>query len=214
MYIPAELTLQIPHATVHSSLVADAWLAWQSMHKSMMWLRQMAQLSTTMSQAQRATAFHCIVSVRPSDAMVSWLPYLLDFELLFSFRNIAARAGLGVLHLGRRSGICHLDVGHDGCEVCGVLRGGFVVFSSELEGAACCAMLISVVRNGCSDLGEKVISQVVIETINKRCLHVKEARYMDGITSLQRRVVIDWHGHPPGFCRLRGGVSATQAGGD
>ena len=60
MYIPTELTLQIPHATVHSSLVADAWLAWQSMHKSMMWLRQMAQLSTTMSQAQRATAFHCI----------------------------------------------------------------------------------------------------------------------------------------------------------
>lgn len=33
-----------------------------------MWLRQMAQLSTTMSQAQRATAFHynLIVSVRPS----------------------------------------------------------------------------------------------------------------------------------------------------
>ena len=112
MYIPAELTLQIPHATVHSSLVADAWLAWQSMHKSMMWLRQMAQLSTTMSQAQRATAFHCIVSVRPSDAMVSWLPYLLDFELLFSFRHITARAGLGILHLGCRSGICHLDVGH------------------------------------------------------------------------------------------------------
>jgi hypothetical protein len=59
VYVPAELTLQIPQATVHSSLVADAWLAWQSMHRSMMWLRQMAQLSTTMSQAQRATAFHC-----------------------------------------------------------------------------------------------------------------------------------------------------------
>jgi hypothetical protein len=53
-------TLQIPQATVHSSEVADAWLAWQSMHRSMMWLRQMAQLSTTMSHAQRATAFHCI----------------------------------------------------------------------------------------------------------------------------------------------------------
>jgi hypothetical protein len=52
------LTLQIPHATVHSSLVVVAWLAWQSMHRSMMWLRQMAQLSTTMSQAQSATAFH------------------------------------------------------------------------------------------------------------------------------------------------------------
>lgn len=52
------LTLQIPQATVHSSLVAEAWLAWQSMQRSMMWLRQMAQLSTTMSHAQSATAFH------------------------------------------------------------------------------------------------------------------------------------------------------------
>lgn len=26
----ARLTLQIPHATVHSSLVAEAWLAWHS----------------------------------------------------------------------------------------------------------------------------------------------------------------------------------------
>lgn len=51
-------TLQIPQATVHSSLVAEAWLAWHSMQRSMMWLRQMAQLSTTMSHAQRATAFH------------------------------------------------------------------------------------------------------------------------------------------------------------
>lgn len=42
-------TLQTPQATVHSSLVADAWLAWHSMHKSIMWFRQMAQLSTTMS---------------------------------------------------------------------------------------------------------------------------------------------------------------------
>ena len=50
--------MQMPHATVHSSEVAEAWLAWQSMHRSMMWLRQMAQLSTTMSQAQSATAFH------------------------------------------------------------------------------------------------------------------------------------------------------------
>ena len=57
------LTLQIPHATVHSSDVAEAWLAWQSMHRSMIWLRQMAQLSTTMSHAQSATAFHYAVSV-------------------------------------------------------------------------------------------------------------------------------------------------------
>lgn len=54
--------LQIPQATVHSSLVAEAWFAWHSMHRSMMWFRQIAQLSTTISQAQRATAFHFFTS--------------------------------------------------------------------------------------------------------------------------------------------------------
>lgn len=53
----------MPQATVHSSLVADAWLAWHSMQRSMMWLRQMAQLSTTISQAQSATAFHCALLI-------------------------------------------------------------------------------------------------------------------------------------------------------
>lgn len=48
-----KLTLQTPQATVHSSLVADAWLAWHSIHKSMMWLRQIAQLSTTISVFQK-----------------------------------------------------------------------------------------------------------------------------------------------------------------
>eukprot|EP00441_Pelagodinium_beii_P038150 CAMPEP_0197649184 /NCGR_PEP_ID=MMETSP1338-20131121/28202_1 /TAXON_ID=43686 ORGANISM="Pelagodinium beii, Strain RCC1491" /NCGR_SAMPLE_ID=MMETSP1338 /ASSEMBLY_ACC=CAM_ASM_000754 /LENGTH=52 /DNA_ID=CAMNT_0043223311 /DNA_START=248 /DNA_END=403 /DNA_ORIENTATION=- len=33
-----------------------------------MWFRQMAQLSTTMSQAQRATAFHFLISNRFSPA--------------------------------------------------------------------------------------------------------------------------------------------------
>lgn len=37
----------------------------EDVQRSMMWLRQMAQLSTTMSQAQRATAFHCIQVVSP-----------------------------------------------------------------------------------------------------------------------------------------------------
>lgn len=50
--------LQMPQATVHSSDVADAWLAWHSMQRSMMWFRQIAQLSTTMSHAHNATAFH------------------------------------------------------------------------------------------------------------------------------------------------------------
>lgn len=56
--------LQTPQATVHSSLVAEAWLAWHSMHKSIMWFLQIAQLSTTMSHAQRATAFHFFTSKR------------------------------------------------------------------------------------------------------------------------------------------------------
>ena len=66
------LTLHIPHAALHSSLVAITWLAWQSMpvvknmsaphrvflrewrsiHRSMIWFLQMAQLSTTMSSNQ------------------------------------------------------------------------------------------------------------------------------------------------------------------
>ncbi|EZA50006.1 hypothetical protein X777_11495 [Ooceraea biroi] len=44
------LTLHTPQATVHSSLVADAWFAWHSMQRSIMWLRQIAQLSTTISK--------------------------------------------------------------------------------------------------------------------------------------------------------------------
>lgn len=56
--------LQTPQATVHSSLVALAWFAWHSIQRSMMWLRQIAQLSTTMSQAQRETAFHFLISKR------------------------------------------------------------------------------------------------------------------------------------------------------
>jgi len=56
--------LQTPHATVHSSLVALAWFAWHSMQRSIMWFLQIAQLSTTISHAQRATAFHFLISNR------------------------------------------------------------------------------------------------------------------------------------------------------
>jgi hypothetical protein len=63
-------TLQMPQATVHSSLVAEAWFAWHSMQRSMMWLRQMAQLSTTMSHAQRATAFHYGMLALPRDLVL------------------------------------------------------------------------------------------------------------------------------------------------
>lgn len=56
--------LQVPQATVHSvSLFAD-WLAWHSMQGSIIWLRQMAQLSTTMSHDQRATPLHFFTSKR------------------------------------------------------------------------------------------------------------------------------------------------------
>ena len=53
--------LQIPHATVQSSDVADPD-AWHSIHKSIIWLRQMAQLSTSISHAHNATAFHFNIS--------------------------------------------------------------------------------------------------------------------------------------------------------
>lgn len=51
-------TLHAPHATVHSSTPAALEFAWHSMHRSIMWFRQIAQLSTCISQDQRATAFH------------------------------------------------------------------------------------------------------------------------------------------------------------
>ena len=75
------LTLQTPQATVHSSEVADAWLAWHSIPKmfqsmrsccdqcccyaaefhsqrSMIWFRQMAQLSTTISIISLLSTLH------------------------------------------------------------------------------------------------------------------------------------------------------------
>jgi hypothetical protein len=118
-----ELTLQIPHATVHSSLVVVAWLAWQSMHRSMMWLRQMAQLSTTMSQAQSATAFHYSnMSALLSPGMRLWCftIYLLHLELLLSVDGITACASFGILDFGCSACIGHLDVGHSCCLVCGM----------------------------------------------------------------------------------------------
>jgi len=76
--------LHTPQATLHSSEVAEDWLAWHSMQRSlkilkrveipyspMMWFRQMAQLSTTMSHAQSATAFHFFTSKRFFSVAVS-----------------------------------------------------------------------------------------------------------------------------------------------
>lgn len=54
---------------------------------------------------------------------VSELPYLLDLELLLSLRDVTACSGFGALDLGRGASVCHLDVGHGGCDVfvCGVV---------------------------------------------------------------------------------------------
>ena len=79
---------------------------------------------------------------------MSQLSHLLDLELLLALRHIAACTGFGVLHLGCGSGICHLNVGHDGREVCGVLRGGIVVLSAELQGVVCCAIRLMFVSVG------------------------------------------------------------------
>ena len=46
-----------------TSLVWLAWLAWHSMQRSIMWFLQIAQLSTTISHAQRATALHFLTWV-------------------------------------------------------------------------------------------------------------------------------------------------------
>lgn len=89
-----------------------------------MWLRQMAQLSTTMSHAQRATAFHYMnVSATQSIQCLAYVQansYLLDLKLLLSLGDIAACTSFGVLvDFGRSARIGHLDVGHGGCGVLG-----------------------------------------------------------------------------------------------
>ena len=70
--------LHTPHATLHSSfapvglllfapvvvVLVCCWLAWHSMQRSIMWLRQMAQVSTWMSQLHSATPCHFLISNR------------------------------------------------------------------------------------------------------------------------------------------------------
>lgn len=59
-----ELTLQTPQATVHSSLVADAWFAWHSIHRSIIWFRQIAQLSTTISKTGTKKMIKLVFALR------------------------------------------------------------------------------------------------------------------------------------------------------
>ena len=93
--------LQTPQATVQSSVAEEDCWAWHSMHKSrkndvinqktlyspIMWLRQMAQLSTTISHAHRATAFHFLISKRffsqVAGASTSIDAILKFFKLIF-----------------------------------------------------------------------------------------------------------------------------------
>lgn len=54
--------LQTPHAATHSLSVSVIAMGWHSMHGSIMWFRQIAQLSTAISQDQNATAVHFLIS--------------------------------------------------------------------------------------------------------------------------------------------------------
>jgi len=85
-----------------------------------MWFLQMAQLSTTMSHAHRATAFHCPnVNIGVANVAHRWSvqPYLLHLELLLP---------LGLLR--RNRGIAHFDVSH------GDSRAGYLGRSSTRRG--------------------------------------------------------------------------------
>jgi len=55
-------SLHMPHTTLHHSLDADSWLSWHSLHKSMMWLGQKAQVSAGISQLHIAAGFYFITS--------------------------------------------------------------------------------------------------------------------------------------------------------
>ena len=93
--------LQFPHAGSHSSPLT--WLAWHSMHWSMMWFLQMAQVSTWTSQAHKATADHfftvkrclvvselllvCLVLDLPDDLAFRWVVVFLASIFTFLLRK-------------------------------------------------------------------------------------------------------------------------------
>jgi len=76
-----------------------------------MWFRQIAQLSTTMSQAQRATAFHCRLHKHDRLSYSAWtsIAHLLDFETLLASR---VNSCVGFASLGLWRGIGHICVRH------------------------------------------------------------------------------------------------------
>jgi hypothetical protein len=77
----------------------------------MMWFRQMAQLSTTISQAHRATAFHLTITSQYHESLRAvGFVYLLDLELLLV--RIIGALGDGLALGGASSGFLHLHVCH------------------------------------------------------------------------------------------------------
>jgi hypothetical protein len=91
-------------------------------HRSIMWLRQMAQLSTTMSQAHKATAFHYQYGQgqwrSEDDHMeIVLISYLLDLEpLLPSTDGVSIGSRASLLRLDEwcsRWGIGHVNISHD-----------------------------------------------------------------------------------------------------
>ena len=86
-----------------------------------MWFRQMAQLSTTISHAQSATAFHwSSVSAGLNPGAGREVAHLLDLESLLSLLHLAITSRTSLLLDNRRGGgrIGHIDVGHGrGCWV-------------------------------------------------------------------------------------------------
>lgn len=93
--------LQTPHAAVHSSPVAVAWFAWHSIHKSIRWLRHMAQVSFWISHAHKAKPFHFFTSKF----------FFLPAELLF------AADALGLIRAGASGISMSLMVFYEKCVV-------------------------------------------------------------------------------------------------
>jgi hypothetical protein len=99
--------------------ISARYLRLHSKHlqRSMMWFLQIAQLSTTISQAHKATAFHYSASVTayPKRAVQT---HLLNLKTLLAIRATTLSGSLGLAgDLLRRSSrscrsICHINVRH------------------------------------------------------------------------------------------------------
>jgi hypothetical protein len=102
----------------------------------MIWLRQIAQLSTTISQAHSATAFHCLILVPATSEERMVRACLFDFEPLpalncgvscTSFCNLRISLGFG---WGSWASIGHVNISH-GDRVGGVSNIGGQVDKAE-----------------------------------------------------------------------------------